>query len=322
MNLLQSKPVREAVHDSSNDGYNKHKKKDDALQVRESHDSEKKMSDVRVQDVPSSNRRKDTDYDGYNQHKKNSDGLLVTDSRNGDKKMSDERGANVTTSNTRKDTLYERYNVPSGSEDEALSNHRRGDSSTSQDSQRTGFSSAGSFSEDEVDSRKPVHNGLIPPYVEHSNAKGGNNVMEPTRSNYNLNAQQYKYKDPPYTKSNLKPPPGREMAGNGVARKVSPRLQAMLNDGGDVRDEEEKKIDQLLMHYSKKKTPGQESDDTYEATRHKNTRTDPLGNQYEETDGVVRHINAKSEAAAAGHVHPKLPDYDDLAARLAAFRGR
>ncbi|KAJ0007863.1 hypothetical protein Pint_29840 [Pistacia integerrima] len=378
----QDKPVHRTLHDTDNDGYNKHKKKDDALPVRDSRDGAKKMNDVRVQDVPTSNRKKDAPYerynvpssredndnDGYNKHKKKDDALPVMDSRDDGKKMSDVRGNDVPTSNRRKDALYERYNLPSSSEDEVVSNHRRRDSSTSQDSQRTGSSSVGSsVSEDEVDSRKPVRYGLIrPPYVKQSNAKIG--IEEPLRSNDHVNAEQTNYKDPPYVKSNSKLPPGREVAGNNLkpppgremAHKISPRLQSILSDGGNLNDEEEKKMDQLLMHYSKKKTyppAGQDIDDTYGAARQRISRGNvypPPGKQYEETNGT-RHRNAKSEVPAAparassmppeqnsideaakkhgranslqpemlaGHVHPKLPDYDDLAARLAALRGR
>ncbi|KAJ0076258.1 hypothetical protein Patl1_34166 [Pistacia atlantica] len=355
------KPAHRTLHDTDNDGYNKHKKKDDALPVRDSRDGAKKMNDVRVQDVPTSNRKKDAPYerynvpssredndnDGYNKHKKKDDALPVMDSRDDGKKVSDVRGNDVPTSNRRKDALYERYNLPSSSEDEVVSNHRRRDSSTSQDSQRTGSSSVGSsVSEDEIDSRKPVRYGLIrPPYVKQSNAKIG--TEEPLRSNDHVNAEQTNYKDPPYVKSNsklppgrevagnnLKPPPGRERAGIGMAHKISPRLQSILNDGGNLSDEEEKKMDQLLMHYSKKKTyppEGQDIDDTYGAARQRISRGNhqqglhlchPEQNSIDEAAKKHGRANSLQPEMLAGHVHPKLPDYDDLAARLAALRGR
>ncbi|OUZ99933.1 protein of unknown function DUF292 [Macleaya cordata] len=160
----------------------------------------------------------------------------------------------------------------------------------------------------------------------------------------------------------LKPPPGYENTtgteGDEVVRRNQsgrsrgdPRLglqQALDEDLNDVKDEEEKMMDQLLMHYSKKPSK-------FEPGRVKaglNSNTPPLRREASERHQSRNSVRMKESAhpptraaslpldpaviptEEAGkaparanslqpervHVHPKLPEYDDLAARIASLR--
>ncbi|XP_065849682.1 uncharacterized protein [Euphorbia lathyris] len=128
-------------------------------------------------------------------------------------------------------------------------------------------------------------------------------------------------------------------------------LQILFDDEHDQNDEEERMIDKLLIHYSKKPSayePGTVRRKPRSRQSH-NQRTaveDISRNKPDEISEMVppprsvslpREQTAPSEtgkvfnraasfqpdrSSAAKHVHPKLPDYDDLAARFAALKGR
>ncbi|KAF7848874.1 hypothetical protein BT93_L1476 [Corymbia citriodora subsp. variegata] len=133
-------------------------------------------------------------------------------------------------------------------------------------------------------------------------------------------------------------------------------LQILFDDERDQKDEEERIMDKLLMHYSKKPSayePGKVRRKSRSRRAH-GSGTDVGGSpvdssrpKYDEDPEVValppRSVSlpreqmttplepAKVFARAASfqsggpnparHVHPNLPDYDDLAARIAALRG-
>ncbi|KAH9666077.1 Regulator of Vps4 activity in the MVB pathway protein [Citrus sinensis] len=370
MNILQEKHKRRSSNDAEDDGYNRHRRKDEALPERAGHDRGNRVSNLT--EKPKRGSSYDAEDDGSNQHRRKDGALPERDGRT--RGMSNLRDCDEPKRNE-KDLRYcgrkvvpnDRYNIPSSSEDEEHGNNRR--NSTSHDSQQTSSSSVGSFSEEEVDSRKPFSYGSIPPPYVRRNAEQNNLhdpvVIEPTT----------------VRKSTLKPPPGREIVNNGSeenskkAEKARQHMQSILNNyDEDQSDEEEKKLDQLLMHYSKNKQPhessklkenlnhhpGKESDDTSRATRHRHERENVYpspGHGSDDTVGARRHRNARSELPhqtarttsirsepaagnagtrghnramslqpemvhGVGHVHPKLPDYDDLAARLAALRGK
>ncbi|KAE8688575.1 Detected protein of unknown function [Hibiscus syriacus] len=214
-------------------------------------------------------------------------------------------------------------------------------------------SSDGSVSEDGIENRKPSYYRFVPPpYVRPSQGKGDGITEEPMAPSDNINkVKNNKWDDSLGEKEDYK------------------------------RDEEEKKMDELLMHYSKKKSPyewlskwktalrapppgRQESDNTSKGlalppgTQESNNTTKGLapspGTQESEnsnkgpgvrstkidpsalpariasfskeamssTEKVGRHTRASSfqPHMLAGHVHPKLPDYDDLEAHLASLR--
>ncbi|KAG5134393.1 hypothetical protein JHK82_025581 [Glycine max] len=124
-------------------------------------------------------------------------------------------------------------------------------------------------------------------------------------------------------------------------------LQILFDDERHKNDEEERVIDRLLIHYSKKP-----SINVPEKTRRKyrsclvhqmdnSTRDGPdetpemvtrpprsVSLPREQTEAVeVKKVYARAASFQperlneARHVHPKLPDCDDLAARIAALRG-
>lgn len=126
-------------------------------------------------------------------------------------------------------------------------------------------------------------------------------------------------------------------------------LQILFDNEHFKKDEEEKMIDKLLLHYSKKpsssdpgkprrKTKG-ETNDASKSPHHKTedgTRVDedstpttsrtmslpPLQVTELEPKKVFARAASFQQDSPAKHVHPKLPDYDDLAARFAALRAK
>lgn len=372
MNILQEKHKQRSSKDAEDDRFNWYRGKDDALLEGVGHDRGNRMSNSNEKPKPGSSY--DAEDHGSNRHKRKDGALPERDGHNRGNNMSSLRDYDEPKRNE-KDLRYrgrkgvpdDRYNIPSSSEDEEYGNNRR--NSTSHDSQQTSSSSVESFSEEEVDSRKPPFYGSIaPPYVRRNAEK--NNLHDPV-INEPTSAR----------KSTLKPPPGREIVNDGSeenaekAEKARQHMESILNNyDEDQSDEEEKKLDHLLMHYSNKKQPhesskakeslnhhpGKESDDTVRATRHRHARVNAhpsMGHGSDDTIGARRHRNARSELPhqtarttsipsepsagnegtrghnraksmqpemvhGVGHVHPKLPDYDDLAARLAALRGK
>lgn len=136
----------------------------------------------------------------------------------------------------------------------------------------------------------------------------------------------------------LKPSRGEESGGgsDGTNKEKAALGQRILKffDGGgrDQLDEDEKIMDKLLQHYSRKMGAHLESDvkpghqrsptDLSSGRRDGPSRVSSLPN---ESKSPVE--NQKTHARAASfhpdaHVHPKMPDYDDFVARLAAFRGK
>ncbi|KAL4332059.1 hypothetical protein GQ457_07G031870 [Hibiscus cannabinus] len=258
---------------------------------------------------------------------------------------------------------------------------------TDQDIPKSSSSSDGSVSEDGVENRKPFYSRFIPPpYVRQSLGKEKSITEEPMAANDNTNVENNKWNDSlkPEPRSvrrrPLKPRLGWKGLGNVEATNIS--LTSKRVEEGDKRDEEEKKVDELLMHYSKKKSPYEwfskwrtalraphtgrqesdnaskglappppgrqesdntskglapppgrlESDNTSKGPGLRSTKSDPsalparLANFSNEatssTERAGRHTRASSfqPDMLARHVHPKLPDYDDLATRFAALR--
>lgn len=128
-------------------------------------------------------------------------------------------------------------------------------------------------------------------------------------------------------------------------RRDDPRrgLQVLVGDGfDDEKDEEERVIDRLLMHYSKKPTLELEKLRRKPKSRRSHHRDKPheeaeIAHAPLRASSLPREQSAPSEttkvfaraasfqpdrSSPARHVHPKLPDYDDLAARFASLKGR
>ncbi|XP_020207356.1 uncharacterized protein LOC109792360 [Cajanus cajan] len=85
-------------------------------------------------------------------------------------------------------------------------------------------------------------------------------------------------------------------------------IQTKLEEKGYSKDDEEKIMDVLLMYYSKKQSPHESS----------------IGKDKSSIETLRVHGRATSLVPemlrTARHVHPNLPDYDDLWARFAALR--
>lgn len=130
-------------------------------------------------------------------------------------------------------------------------------------------------------------------------------------------------------------------------------LQILFDEEHHRKDDEERMIDKLLIHYSKKpssydpgklrkKLPGQPShqiitdgEPSLDQSRNVHdgkcemfpppTRSVSLPHEQAaspELKKVFARSNTFQPDNQASHVHPKLPDYDDLAARFAALKGR
>ncbi|XP_022755054.1 uncharacterized protein LOC111303217 [Durio zibethinus] len=132
-------------------------------------------------------------------------------------------------------------------------------------------------------------------------------------------------------------------------------LQIFLDDEQHRNDEEERIIDKLLIHYSKKPSSCEEGkirrksksrhahhmgsdagEAPLKASRDSSDMCEPISRavrsislpheQTTQSEGTKVYARATSfqqdRSNAARHVHPKLPDYDDLAAHFAAMKGR
>ncbi|KAF8110919.1 hypothetical protein N665_0078s0106 [Sinapis alba] len=113
-------------------------------------------------------------------------------------------------------------------------------------------------------------------------------------------------------------------------------LQVLIDD--DEKDSEEKMMDKLLMHYSKKpssyeKNNGEsksrrshhrkpEDEEIHHPARSRSLPSEQMAGPSEPTKTFARAASFQPERSEAKHVHPKLPDYEDLAARFAELKGR
>jgi len=119
-------------------------------------------------------------------------------------------------------------------------------------------------------------------------------------------------------------------------RDSSKGLQILFDDDHHRKDEDERAIDNLLLHYSTKtstylqekvsRKSKKASDGLDYAMGPPPTRCASLPREQiapaEASVKVYTRANSFQPDKPAAHVHPKLPDYDDLAAQLAALRGR
>lgn len=122
-------------------------------------------------------------------------------------------------------------------------------------------------------------------------------------------------------------------------------LQILFDEEHHRKDDEERMIDKLLIHYSKKPTSYDAGKLRKKLIRDGEPSFDQSINAHEVKieafPAASRSVSLPHEQASspevkkvftrsitfqadnqAKHVHPKLPDYDDLAARFAALKGR
>lgn len=122
----------------------------------------------------------------------------------------------------------------------------------------------------------------------------------------------------------LNPPPGQEYIGSSKGDETMKKKEEANQNGPDLSDEEERKMDELLMHYSNKNANKEEPKSRHrEFGLQSRAASLPLEatSSVETKRGHIRATSYETDMNANGHIHPKLPDYDDFVARLAAFRG-
>ncbi|KAJ8550827.1 hypothetical protein K7X08_000197 [Anisodus acutangulus] len=114
-----------------------------------------------------------------------------------------------------------------------------------------------------------------------------------------------------------------------VARDGKHAIKIANGDHLDQRDEEEKMMDRLLMHYTRKKVqsyqlktpklvvkiPKLAEVETSEVSRQRFPASIPV--EMKQASSFEHDMLSPN-----GHIHPKLPDYDDFVTRLAALRGK
>lgn len=100
----------------------------------------------------------------------------------------------------------------------------------------------------------------------------------------------------------------------------------------DESDDEERRMDGLLMHYSNKRSPYESGQPKANPKPSSHQSTEPelaanpparASSMPPETTSATepKYVHARANSLqTAGHVHPKLPEYDELAARFAALR--
>ncbi|KAM7254582.1 hypothetical protein ACFE04_003962 [Oxalis oulophora] len=208
--------------------------------------------------------------------------------------------------------------------------HRLSSSSTAKEA---GPSSLGNGSEKNIENNKPSHNKLQPlPYF---------------KSNLSKEDDQAPEKMP-------KPMSVRRRSTDDAREKSREPRRHHLQTINDQVDEEERKMDKLLLHYCKKKSPYETGQDMEHLKlklqpkqadgpdmehlklkqgegRHRSVKSElpfpRVGSLPPETSHRIKptakHLRARSiqPEMLAGHVHPKLPEYDDMAARIKALRG-
>ncbi|KAL3632990.1 hypothetical protein CASFOL_025974 [Castilleja foliolosa] len=144
---------------------------------------------------------------------------------------------------------------------------------------------------------------------------------------------------PPYTKSEVEKPKSvrtrnpkpkidekkTERTNKEKVAQVQRILRFFDHDGEPEKDNEEKEIDKLLEHYSRKNEPSGKGKEMKSKTNRLSSL--PVGlvefpegskKQHARSSSLQLHGNNNINNA---HVHPKLPDYDDFVARLAEFKG-
>ncbi|WOG89300.1 hypothetical protein DCAR_0208537 [Daucus carota subsp. sativus] len=128
------------------------------------------------------------------------------------------------------------------------------------------------------------------------------------------------------------PPPGQDYIGSLKGDETATNSDGTTEEdanqiGHDLSDEEERKMDKLLMLYSNKNVAPEASKEPKSRHREFSLESRAASLPLETTSpvetkrGHARATSYETDMNANCHIHPKLPDYDDFVARLAAFRG-
>ncbi|KAK7294185.1 hypothetical protein RJT34_17070 [Clitoria ternatea] len=217
----------------------------------------------------------------------------------------------------RKDLNDDSWMHQSSSDDETSTD------TSSHDGRKGGSSSLGSVSEDdEVEIKRPISYWLIPPpYLKQNTYKGESNIKKTTDSETILkqepNEPVAQEKTTPKSARkihlNLKPVQGQDSVSGSKTYDVgTPDSGGMMKSGkGKAFTSEQEKCESAQ---NRRRT-----------TSHVRGTSLPneLTNELETSKGHIRTISLESGIrGSARHVHPKLPDYDDLKTYLESLRRR
>ncbi|XP_041017448.1 uncharacterized protein LOC121259774 [Juglans microcarpa x Juglans regia] len=194
----------------------------------------------------------------------------------------------------------DRCRMPSSSEDE-----------TTTDLSKNSSSSVGSVSEDEVEIKKPL-SYKSPPYHKKRADKNESSSVEPVKFKSDADEEEARRVNEPVIEDKLKP--------KSVRRR---NLKPPPGYG----------VTEIDLSGTKQEDARQESGGEYKRRNRTTSDLDPplaraasTPLELTSTEATKRHVRASSlqpeMLSIAGHVHPKLPEYDELAARVAALRGR
>lgn len=291
---------------------------------------------------PSSN------IDDEKQQKNKDNAVPERDNQNAGNRLSNGKGfiakrkdSDLNFHGRKEDVIDDRYRMPSSREEERTTD-------LSQDGLKTSSSRVGSVSEDEVEKERPLNYKFIPPpYLKKKADKHKSSSEEPpTKLKGSVEMEAAQHIGGPVVEDKPKPRSvrRRNLKSQEDAEEVLRTIHAV---GGDPRDEEERKLDGHVMQHSKKQSPlesgktkaylkpppsSQQRDHEYGEYRRNRIKSDldvpPARAAPEPTlpEATKKHARATSlqteMLSMAGHVHPKLPEYDELAARIAALKGR
>ncbi|KAK4269418.1 hypothetical protein QN277_022578 [Acacia crassicarpa] len=189
----------------------------------------------------------------------------------------------------------EKLRLQSSSDDETSTSV----SSQSQDRSKTRSSSLGSFSEDdELDYyiKKPSQRKIVPPH--------------PPRIIPKLDV----------VKEQVVQEKPKPMSVRTRGPRTPRGLQKIVSDI-DSSDEEDRVMDKLLMRYSMKRSSSELKWRKNNAIRHIKLDSDEQHKRVTSLPAqLLASVEPEMQSEGAKHVHPKLPDYDDLTARLASIR--
>ncbi|XP_065633235.1 uncharacterized protein LOC112006440 isoform X2 [Quercus suber] len=347
------------------------KNKDDSVPEKNNQDSANRLSNGRGsitkrndKDLNFRGRKDVTDDDKWQKNK--DDAVPEKNNQDSTNRLSNGLGS-ITKRNDRdlnfhgiKDVTGDRHGMPTISEDKITTE-------LSQGGLKKSSSLVGSVSKDEVDDERPFYyKYTTPPYLKTKYEKDEISSEEPTKLKGHIDKEAAQHIDHPVVEDkpkprsvrsrNLKPPPGRSNVGiseNDGVTKMDSRgtrqedarrsLRTIHSEDGAPRDEEDTNVDDLLMHFSKKKSPDESGKKKIYLKPPPSRRSDVDHGEYKwnrmksdldigparvepttSTGATKRHVRATSlqpEMLSGGeHVHPNLPDYEELAARLANIR--
>ena len=187
---------------------------------------------------------------------------------------------------------------------------------SSLDGRKASSSSLGSISEDEIEVKKPSSYWLVPPpYLKQRTNKGETNSKKTTDSNHDYHEPVMQEK--PMPRSSRRRPLKAIPTQHDTVSDSKTYDAAKLDSGGNNSAKGEAYVSQQAEYDT-----GQNRRRTRSYVRGTSLPPEPT-TSVETSSGRSRSISLGSEMkGGAGMVHPNLPDYDDLAARLRAFGGR